>query len=249
MVDPADPSREADAEGGFAAEHPTRRVRTLLVAPSTSPSEFNAIRFAHVRAQGAGGLRRPAARGDPACLRGRGRRVRLLLDTHTLLWVLGEPERIAPGVRQDIEDMGNAVLISAVCAWRSRPSTRSASSRCPRAHRLCWRGPSPSSAPSSSRSRRAMRCSPRLFRTITGIPSIACSWCRQCSKARHLSRLVHSCGSVMRLHPGTPAGVPGVSEKSNHFHVNQKVARPRTRGAASPACRRMRAGSSSSTRG
>ena len=48
MVDPADPSREADAEGGFAAEHPTRRVRTLLVAPSTSPSEFNAIRFAHV---------------------------------------------------------------------------------------------------------------------------------------------------------------------------------------------------------
>jgi PIN domain nuclease of toxin-antitoxin system len=43
--------------------------------------------------------------------------VRLLLDTHTLLWVLGEPERIAPGVRQGIEDLSNTVLISAVCAW------------------------------------------------------------------------------------------------------------------------------------
>jgi PIN domain nuclease of toxin-antitoxin system len=43
--------------------------------------------------------------------------VRLLLDTHTLLWVLGEPERIAPDVRREIEDLSNAVLISAVCAW------------------------------------------------------------------------------------------------------------------------------------
>jgi len=31
--------------------------------------------------------------------------------------LLGEPERIAPGVRRDIEDMNNEVLISAVCAW------------------------------------------------------------------------------------------------------------------------------------
>ena len=43
--------------------------------------------------------------------------MRLLLDTHTLLWVLGEPERIAPDVRREIEDLSNAVLISAVCAW------------------------------------------------------------------------------------------------------------------------------------
>jgi PIN domain nuclease of toxin-antitoxin system len=43
--------------------------------------------------------------------------VRLLLDTHTLLWVLGEPERLAPDVRHDIEDLNNEVLISAVCAW------------------------------------------------------------------------------------------------------------------------------------
>lgn len=43
--------------------------------------------------------------------------MRLLLDTHTLLWVLGEPARIAPGVLRDIEDLSNAVLISAVSAW------------------------------------------------------------------------------------------------------------------------------------
>ena len=43
--------------------------------------------------------------------------MRLLLDTHILLWVLGEPQRIAPGIRRDIEDLSNAVLISAVCAW------------------------------------------------------------------------------------------------------------------------------------
>jgi len=43
--------------------------------------------------------------------------VRLLLDTHVVLWLLGEPERIAPGVRRDIEDIEHAVLISAVCAW------------------------------------------------------------------------------------------------------------------------------------
>jgi PIN domain nuclease of toxin-antitoxin system len=43
--------------------------------------------------------------------------VKLLLDTHVLLWLLGEPERIAPEVRRDVEEMSNAVLISAVSAW------------------------------------------------------------------------------------------------------------------------------------
>jgi PIN domain nuclease of toxin-antitoxin system len=43
--------------------------------------------------------------------------VRLLLDTHTVLWLLGEPERIAPRARREIEDTSNAVLISAVSAW------------------------------------------------------------------------------------------------------------------------------------
>jgi PIN domain nuclease of toxin-antitoxin system len=43
--------------------------------------------------------------------------VKLLLDTHTLLWLLGETERIAPGVVRDIEDASNLIVISAVCAW------------------------------------------------------------------------------------------------------------------------------------
>ena len=50
--------------------------------------------------------------------------MRLLLDTHILLWVLGEPQRIAPGIRRDIEDLSNAVLISAVCAWEIATKVR-----------------------------------------------------------------------------------------------------------------------------
>lgn len=43
--------------------------------------------------------------------------MRLLLDTHTVLWLLGDPGRIAPEARGYIEDLSNAVLIFAVCAW------------------------------------------------------------------------------------------------------------------------------------
>ncbi len=43
--------------------------------------------------------------------------MRLLLDTHVLLWLLGEPERIAPEVRRNVEEVSNALLISAVSAW------------------------------------------------------------------------------------------------------------------------------------
>lgn len=43
--------------------------------------------------------------------------MKLLLDTHAVLWLLGDPGRIAPEARRQIEDLSNAVLISAVCAW------------------------------------------------------------------------------------------------------------------------------------
>jgi PIN domain nuclease of toxin-antitoxin system len=43
--------------------------------------------------------------------------VRLLLDTHIVLWLLGDPDRIASEARRDIQDLGNEVLISAVCVW------------------------------------------------------------------------------------------------------------------------------------
>jgi PIN domain nuclease of toxin-antitoxin system len=42
--------------------------------------------------------------------------VRLLLDTHAVLWLLAEPERIAPAARREVEDIRNAVLLSVVCA-------------------------------------------------------------------------------------------------------------------------------------
>ena len=43
--------------------------------------------------------------------------MRLLLDTHTLLWTLGEPARLASQARDAIEDERNEVFVSAVSAW------------------------------------------------------------------------------------------------------------------------------------
>lgn len=43
--------------------------------------------------------------------------MKLLLDTHVLLWSALEPDRIAPDVRSLIEDGENAVYVSVVSAW------------------------------------------------------------------------------------------------------------------------------------
>jgi PIN domain nuclease of toxin-antitoxin system len=43
--------------------------------------------------------------------------MRLLLDTHVLLWALATPERLAPAIRDQIEDPANVVLFSAASIW------------------------------------------------------------------------------------------------------------------------------------
>lgn len=43
--------------------------------------------------------------------------MRLLLDTHVLLWALIEPERLAPAIADRLRDPGNELLVSAVTAW------------------------------------------------------------------------------------------------------------------------------------
>ena len=43
--------------------------------------------------------------------------MRLLLDTHVLLWALGAPGRLSPAVRAEIEDATNEVLYSAASIW------------------------------------------------------------------------------------------------------------------------------------
>jgi PIN domain nuclease of toxin-antitoxin system len=43
--------------------------------------------------------------------------VRLLLDTHTLLWWLGDDERLGAQARQFIEDPANDVIVSVVSLW------------------------------------------------------------------------------------------------------------------------------------
>ena len=43
--------------------------------------------------------------------------MRLLLDTHLLLWALGEPTRLSATTRALIEDPANDVLFSAASIW------------------------------------------------------------------------------------------------------------------------------------
>jgi PIN domain nuclease of toxin-antitoxin system len=43
--------------------------------------------------------------------------MRLLLDTHVLLWALAEPEKLGAELRGLIEDRGNEVLFSAASIW------------------------------------------------------------------------------------------------------------------------------------
>ncbi|MGH2363450.1 MAG: type II toxin-antitoxin system VapC family toxin [Chloroflexota bacterium] len=43
--------------------------------------------------------------------------MRLSLDTHTFLWLLSEPARLAPEAREAIVDAANEVFVSVVVAW------------------------------------------------------------------------------------------------------------------------------------
>ena len=43
--------------------------------------------------------------------------MRLLLDTHVVLWALADPERLRPSARAAIIDPANDVLASAATAW------------------------------------------------------------------------------------------------------------------------------------
>ena len=43
--------------------------------------------------------------------------MRVLLDTHTLLWVLAGDERLSATARQIITDEANDILVSVVSAW------------------------------------------------------------------------------------------------------------------------------------
>ena len=43
--------------------------------------------------------------------------MKLLLDTHVLLWAAGMPERLRPGARALIEDMENELYFSAASLW------------------------------------------------------------------------------------------------------------------------------------
>ena len=43
--------------------------------------------------------------------------MRILLDTHVLLWALNSPERLGKAVRSAVEDPSNEVMFSAASIW------------------------------------------------------------------------------------------------------------------------------------
>ncbi len=43
--------------------------------------------------------------------------MRLLLDTHVLLWALGNPARLDSAIRDRLEDAANEILFSAASIW------------------------------------------------------------------------------------------------------------------------------------
>jgi PIN domain nuclease of toxin-antitoxin system len=43
--------------------------------------------------------------------------VKVLLDTHLLLWAAGRPERLSPAARQLIEDKENELVFSTTNLW------------------------------------------------------------------------------------------------------------------------------------
>ena len=45
--------------------------------------------------------------------------MKLLLDTHILLWAAGMPERLSPVARDLIEDPGNALIFSVASLWET----------------------------------------------------------------------------------------------------------------------------------
>ena len=60
--------------------------------------------------------------------------MRLLLDTHALLWAVGDPERMSVRARELIGDGNNELVVSAASAWEI--ATKHRIGRLPGAERL-----------------------------------------------------------------------------------------------------------------
>jgi len=55
---------------------------------------------------------------------GGGRRVKVLLDTCTLIWAAFSPKSLTPKVRRIVADKNNAILVSAASAWEIATKVR-----------------------------------------------------------------------------------------------------------------------------
>ena len=50
--------------------------------------------------------------------------MRLLLDTHTLLWVMLGDQRLGLRAKEEIEDVSNEIFVSVVCVWEIATKVR-----------------------------------------------------------------------------------------------------------------------------
>lgn len=51
-------------------------------------------------------------------------KLRLLLETHGLLWAVLEPHKLPEGLREQLEDSGCELRVSAASAWEIRTKWR-----------------------------------------------------------------------------------------------------------------------------
>jgi PIN domain nuclease of toxin-antitoxin system len=94
--------------------------------------------------------------------------VRLLIDTHILLWADERPRLIAPRLRAAMRDETNEIVVSAATIWEIASKRAIGKLRFDRLSLRCWR-----SASRSCLWRVPMPSTPAACRRITTIPSIA----------------------------------------------------------------------------
>jgi len=97
--------------------------RPRCCTPCASHSDASAIRpiAEPVRPEG---LRRPTARRGTRRVGGRRAVVNILLDTHTLLWLLSQPSTLDAEVLGHLTDPATSVWVSAASAWETAIKTR-----------------------------------------------------------------------------------------------------------------------------
>ena len=102
-------------------------------------------------------------------------RLRLLLDTHALIWWFAVSERLSLPANHAISDETNDVLVSAASAWEIATKHRLGNCRRPQLSPLIWVAIAPASVLKNCLSPWTTPRAPGLCRSSTATPSTGCS--------------------------------------------------------------------------